>query len=75
MAGVTYGPKYSLFVHSKVEDCKECTTPMDSPMQLPCGHMICDNCVAQLNNEERRKCPDCKKTWEEADDLSKVQQK
>jgi len=48
---------------------------MDSPMQLPCGHMICDNCVAQLNNEERRKCPDCKKTWEEADDLSKVQQK
>ena len=58
----------------KLENCKQCDTPLETPVQLPCGHKICDSCVVQLNYADKRKCPDCKKTWEESDNLSNVEQ-
>ena len=28
--------------------CPICERPLDSPVRLPCGHMLCDMCVTEI---------------------------
>lgn len=42
------------------DTCLICTDAMKDPKKLPCGHVICRQCVVSLINKRSRKCPFCR---------------
>jgi hypothetical protein len=45
--------------------CDESYTDERPSLELPCQHTFCKPCIAQLEVDDTRICPFCRKTWEE----------
>ena len=56
----------------ELKKCKQCEFPIETSIQLPCEHVICHNCVKEMNITKMRKCPECKEEWSEEDKLTDV---
>lgn len=43
------------------EDCVVCWSSDDSPLQLPCSHLVCEGCLTRLKEANRFLCPFCRR--------------
>lgn len=44
------------------EECVICWTSDDTPLRLPCSHLVCEGCLARLRDANRYTCPYCSTT-------------
>lgn len=42
-------------------DCVVCWSSEESPLQLPCSHLVCSDCLARLKEAHRFLCPFCRR--------------
>ena len=45
--------------------CKQCQSPIETSVRLSCDHIVCLNCVKEMNITKNRKCAVCKREWNE----------
>lgn len=43
------------------EDCVVCWSSDDSPLRLPCSHLVCADCLTRLKDSHRYTCPFCRR--------------
>lgn len=43
------------------EDCVVCWSSDDSPLRLPCSHLVCFDCLTRLKDANRYTCPFCRR--------------
>lgn len=43
------------------EDCVVCWASDDSPLKLPCSHLVCSDCLLRLKEANRYTCPFCRR--------------
>ena len=45
-------------------ECSLCMDPFDDPRALPCLHTFCFKCLKQLLDQDKIKCPKCRKEYD-----------
>ena len=57
------------------ENCPTCKETMKDPVQLPCQHIVCLQCLQDLWENEDRQCPECKQEYPQDFELATMADK
>ena len=56
---------YDYVNESSIDDelkCSICKEPFQDPVNTPCDHTFCENCIEQWINEDNNSCPTCRRS-------------